>query len=285
MAETPSDSKPYIFGRDSKSSIRLNYQHMLIKTLCDDQLLHTIVHQGIASRSSIRVADVATGTALWLTELSDILPTHSELHGFDISHDQYPPKEWLPKNVVLHTHDAFQPFAPEFLGSFDVVNLRFFITLLSEENIHPLLSNLKSLLKPGGFLHWLDFDPRSAKAIATRPGLHMPHTESVVSLMRKAQQDVDSWLLHDSDLFEVAGLDPVAYKRIQLRDHLRPMWNHCHIMGMEEVSRRMSRNTEGEASQPSPLLQQIEGLEAEFAQSSSIDAQWFIMVGQMPSTQ
>ncbi|PTB66986.1 hypothetical protein BBK36DRAFT_4129 [Trichoderma citrinoviride] len=285
MAEAVSEPAPYIFHRDHKSSIRLNYQHMLIKKLCNDQLLHPAVRQSIASRSSsIRVADIATGTALWLTELSDALPADAQLLGFDVSADQYPPGEWLPGNVALHEHDAFTPFAPELLGSFDVVHLRFFITLLNGENIRPLLDNLKTLLKPGGFLQWLDFDPRSAKAIATRPDMHMPRTESVVSIMRKAQPDVDSWILHDSELLKAAGLDPVAYERLQLCDYLRPIWNHCHIMGMEELSRRMSRITANGNDKPSPLLQQIKDLEAEFAQGASVDAEWFIMVGQMPGS-
>ncbi|TFB00210.1 hypothetical protein CCMA1212_007956 [Trichoderma ghanense] len=281
MAETVAEPAPYIFHRDHKSSIRLNYQHMLVKKLCDDRLLHPAVQQSIASRSSIRVADVATGTALWLTELSDALPADSQLLGFDISADQYPPGEWLPENVSLREQDAFEPFAPELRGSFDVVHLRFFITLLNGENIRPLLDNLKTLLKPGGFLQWLDFDPRSARAIATRTGMHMPRTESVVSIMRKAQPDVGSWILHDSELLKAAGLNPIAYERLRLRNYLRPVWNHCHLMGMEELSRRMSRGED----KPSPLVQQIKDLEAEFAQGASVDAEWFIMVGQMPDTQ
>ncbi|GAP88717.2 hypothetical protein SAMD00023353_1201320 [Rosellinia necatrix] len=65
MAGTVPDPSPYIFSRDHKSSIRLNYQHMLIKQLCDGRLLHPAVHRSVASSASpsIRVADVATGTA------------------------------------------------------------------------------------------------------------------------------------------------------------------------------------------------------------------------------
>ncbi|KAI2625762.1 hypothetical protein GGR54DRAFT_654118 [Hypoxylon sp. NC1633] len=284
MPETSSNQSPYILGRNYKSSIRLNQQHMLIKKLCNDQILHPAVHQSMAQSSSIRVADIATGTALWLTELSEALPAHSQLHGFDISCDQYPPKEWLPKNVSLHEHDAFQPFAQEFLGSFDVVNFRFFITLLNEENIRPLLSNLRTLLKPGGFLHWLDLDPRSAKAIAIYPGLPMPRTESVVSMVRKVLPDVDLWILHDSELFVAAGLDPIAYERIQLRDYLRPMWNHSLIMGIEELPRHLRRDTEGGVDKLPSLLQQNKDLEAEFAQGTSVDVEWFMMIGQMPGT-
>lgn len=56
-------------------------------------------------------------------------------------------------------------------------------------------------------------------------------------------------------------------------------------MGMEELSRNMSRDEEGGRGKPSPLLQQIEDLEAEFAQGASIDAEWFMLIGQTPDTQ
>ncbi|KAI0472765.1 hypothetical protein GGR56DRAFT_651784 [Xylariaceae sp. FL0804] len=84
---------------------------------------------------SVAIIVLINSHRLWLTELSDALPAQAQLHGLDISCDQYPPKEWVSENVSLHEHDAFKPFAPEFLGSFDLLNLRFFVTLLSGENI------------------------------------------------------------------------------------------------------------------------------------------------------
>lgn len=74
----------------------------------------------------------------------------------------------------------------------------------------------------------------------------------------------------------------MTYERIQLRNHLRPLWNDCHLMGLEELSRRTSVPSDGRDNKPSPLLQQIDNLGAEFAQGASVDAQWFIMIGKMP---
>ncbi|KAF7531225.1 hypothetical protein G7054_g9081 [Neopestalotiopsis clavispora] len=219
---------------------------------------------------------------IWLTELSGALSADSQLHGFDVSGDQYPRKEWLPENVSLHLQDAFAPFADEFLGSFDVVNIRFFITLLNGNNVQPLLSNLKTLLKPGGFLHWLDLDPRSARPICAGPSVRMPQTENVATLMRKVPPDLDLWFSNGGDLLERGGLNLVTYERILLRDHLRPLWNDCYIMGMEDLARRMSSNTNGDNKSPSPLEQQIEALGSELSQGTSIDVQWFLAVGRMP---
>jgi hypothetical protein len=94
------------------------------------------------------------------------------------------------------------------------------------------------------------------------------------------------WLSQYTNLYEAAGLHATIYEPIQLRDHLRPMWNHCHIMGMEELARRKSQATESNnCKEPASVFQQIKDLEAEFAQGASIDAQWFLIIGEILSTQ
>ena len=52
----------------------------------------------------------------------------------------------MPKNLSLHTHNAFAPFPREFLGNYDVVNLRFLITILDIRNFDTLLKNVTALL-------------------------------------------------------------------------------------------------------------------------------------------
>lgn len=56
---------------------------------------------------------------------------------------------------------------------------------------------------------------------------------------------------------------------------------------MEELSRRRSGNSDAGDDKPhaSPLLQQIKDLGAEFAQGATIDAQLFMMIGQIPVKQ
>lgn len=68
------------------------------------------------------------------------------MDGFDISHAQFPPKEWLPSNVHLYTHDVFEPFPAEFHQAYDVVHVRFFMTLVNNESLGPLIRTLMTLL-------------------------------------------------------------------------------------------------------------------------------------------
>lgn len=44
-------------------------------------------------------------------------------------------------------HDAFKPFPEHHIGSYDIVHLRFFVTLLkSEDEVRGLVENLAALL-------------------------------------------------------------------------------------------------------------------------------------------
>lgn len=75
-----------------------------------------------------------------------MLDPSARIDGFDISPDQYPYEGWCAKNVHLITHDAFKPFPQEYLSKYDVVHIRFFCTLLNNEDVDPLLKDLVTLL-------------------------------------------------------------------------------------------------------------------------------------------
>lgn len=126
--------------------------------------------------------------SIWLTELSDLLPSSAQLDAFDISASQYPPQEWLPHNISLHIHNAFSPFPQDALAKYDVVHVQCFITLIANDDPAPLIEILMSLLsrflkhqspltavcllirpccatEPGGFLQWNEIDAASGKII------------------------------------------------------------------------------------------------------------------------
>ena len=83
---------------------------------------------------------------IWPLELAGELSPSARIDGFDISPSQYPFQDWCAKNIQLTTHDAFKPFPQEYLGKYDVVHIRFFCTLVNNEDAQPLLENLVALL-------------------------------------------------------------------------------------------------------------------------------------------
>lgn len=154
------------------ASHSLNHQHWLIKQLCG-YLLHHRIPTTVVQSSHFRVADIGTGTrylfitliafptpchtyddclpaeiiqSIWPIELSGSLLPSARLDGFDISLTQFPPQQWLPSNLYLHTHDAFTPFPDEHLGCYDVIHLRFFVTMLGWNNLSLFIENLRTLL-------------------------------------------------------------------------------------------------------------------------------------------
>jgi hypothetical protein len=78
--------------------------------------------------------------------LSRSLPSTVEIDGFDITDDQYPPKEWLPANVMLGTLNIFEPVPEALLGKYDLVNIRYFGLSVKNSEHLDLLKSLTSLL-------------------------------------------------------------------------------------------------------------------------------------------
>ena len=91
-------------------------------------------------------ADQSGETRICLIELSRCLHDTVLLDGFDISPAQYPARAWLPNNINLHTHNAFAPFPQELLEAYNVINLRFLVTVLDRAKLDTLLGNLTALL-------------------------------------------------------------------------------------------------------------------------------------------
>lgn len=104
-----------------------------------------------------RIADVGTGTGIWLKDLADASPPTYRLEGFDISNDQFLPADSLPSNVKLGFLDFKKPIPEELRGQFDLVNIRLIIISLGPlEAWKTALANILTLLKPGGVISWTE---------------------------------------------------------------------------------------------------------------------------------
>lgn len=95
---------------------------------------------------------------MFLREISEQFKDPSmELHGFDISADQYPPTGKLAGNIKLHLSDAKKGFEEEFHGKFDIVNIRLLSAAMNtEKDWRDVAQNTLALLKPGGYLQWTE---------------------------------------------------------------------------------------------------------------------------------
>ena len=136
------EADDYIFTRGYRDSSRLVLQHWLWQ-----YRLKYVLHPSIpAETEHLRIADVGTGNAVWITEVLSHLPPSTQIDGFDISAEHWPAEEWLPSNVSLHLFDAFENVPEHLVGRYDIVHLRAFAIVVRNNDPTVVLGNLIKML-------------------------------------------------------------------------------------------------------------------------------------------
>ncbi|KAF1986604.1 hypothetical protein K402DRAFT_421073 [Aulographum hederae CBS 113979] len=97
-------------GAPSAEVNRLNKQQSMIQLVCPN-IPPSVLAQLPPSPA---IADVATGSAIWLLEVSTTLPSTAVLDGFDMGVAQFPSAESLPANVTLRVQNALDELPEEF---------------------------------------------------------------------------------------------------------------------------------------------------------------------------
>ncbi|KAF2634687.1 hypothetical protein P280DRAFT_463175 [Massarina eburnea CBS 473.64] len=191
-----------IMGRDEKEAHRLDKQFKAITTN-----IGYLVHPTAALGRTARVADVATGTAMFLTSLSTEYPEAS-LFGYDISPALFPPNG-VPKNVQLDILDIKKPIPDNLRGTFDFVHIRLLIAAVEPSEWPSVVSNTASLLKPGGKLQWEEIDFFTSNYLRSKP---QSTTNTAQKCLFKMTKNVDRFRAGFNTLaenMEKAGLGEV----------------------------------------------------------------------------
>ncbi|KAJ5034553.1 hypothetical protein NUH16_005992 [Penicillium rubens] len=146
----------YLLDRDEAETKRLNNQHRFLVDLSN--LIHPSIPTDLTA-----VADIGTGTGVWLEDVAKVLPNKSvHLHGFDISSDQFPRGHQIQrpgqKPIPLSVHDALHPFPAEHRGRYDLVHIRLLTAGLKQADYIRVLANARTLLKPNGWIQWEEVD-------------------------------------------------------------------------------------------------------------------------------
>ncbi|PLB40463.1 class I SAM-dependent methyltransferase [Aspergillus candidus] len=160
------ENPAYILPCDATEAERLNQQHNLLFRVLGQRLLPS----SIPLEKVHSVADVGTGTGIWLQSLASQAPQLSPnydqryYHGFDIGDAQFP-SDSRSEDLELKftTQDVLKPFPRVFRSRFDLVHVRLFSFALQEVNLKIAMENLLRILKPGGYLYWEDTNWTSVK--------------------------------------------------------------------------------------------------------------------------
>lgn len=133
--------------RDHQESIRLNTQHQFMRALSNGHLIHpSIPLHGVRA-----IADVGTGTGMWLRDtasqlLSSDRATESiEFWGFDISAQQFP-REGSP-GTTFRVQNVVESFPQQFHEKFDVVHVRLLSYAVKAKDLEKVVDNIVQILR------------------------------------------------------------------------------------------------------------------------------------------
>lgn len=127
----------------------------------------------------------------WLLNLANLLPSSTQLDGFDVKDIHYPHKDYLDTNVTLGIMDIMDGPPEHLHEKYDIVHIRFFsfenhatnpkamlincLKVLSKEfHLIPNLFLTRATTEPGGYIQWDEYDAVKSRVIsspnATRTG-------------------------------------------------------------------------------------------------------------------
>ncbi|KAL7824065.1 S-adenosyl-L-methionine-dependent methyltransferase [Trichoderma gracile] len=195
----------YVLGRNFVESVRLDGQHFLFRL----QNGYTIDPR-IPIGPDTKIAEMGTGTGIWLLDVAAQVPSTVQLNGFDISDEQFPDRSSLPNNMNLSVMDAFADVPEKHRGKYDVVHMRLWCAVVQGGDPSALIRHATQLLKPGGYLQWEDCDPSPHHMVMK--GAEVEALYSYFARIHKAFNIDHSWLANLPTHAEKAGLEVVQFK-------------------------------------------------------------------------
>lgn len=255
------DGHGYMLDRSYAAASRLNYQYFLWK-----ESLHFHIHPSIPiPDDNAQIADVATGTAIWLMDVARDLPT-AQLDGFDINLAQAPLQQWLPPNVKLRDWNVFDEVPHELLGKYDIIHVRLLILVVENSDPRPIIRKLIKMLKPGGYLQWDDLNYPDTCVKAIDPSLPTPALDEFRKLAySRGRHD---WTLQLADIMQEEGLEDAKLYNFEDRIELAKANGEQHLLTMEEFASRLAEV--GKIDEAAKLYQLIRDVYKESLQGAAL---------------
>lgn len=112
--------------------------------------------------SDPRIADVGTGTGHFLQCFKDLQARPGAvLDGYDISSAMFPSA--TPDKTSLKELDMKKPVPKELHAKYDLVHARMLVAAMLPGEWTAVVANVAQLLKPGGWLQWVECDMTGTK--------------------------------------------------------------------------------------------------------------------------
>ncbi|KAL2830289.1 hypothetical protein BDW59DRAFT_158618 [Aspergillus cavernicola] len=198
----------YLFEPDEEERARLNNQHRVLIRLIENRILHAPIDPSAIAT----VADVGTGTGIWLDALAthlDAIPiltpaatdqVQRQYDGLDMTPANFPAAQSHPDNFHYDVYNILQPVPEERKGKYDLVHVRLLAAAFSKGQVDIAVDNLVQLLPkltgdfaregPGGWIQWEELDGDSWAG-----RVPSPHVREMSELGRK-HMEAKEWELH-----------------------------------------------------------------------------------------
>ncbi|KAG2421785.1 hypothetical protein HFD88_005761 [Aspergillus terreus] len=236
----------YPLGRNLFHSVRLDAQHLLWR-------LHTgyLLHPRVPVRDNMKIAELGTGTGVWLLEAEKHLPPTTQLHGFDISDEQFPQKEQCPPNVRFDIMDSFVDPPASRIGQYDVVHLRMWASNFRDKDLAPILRHVMKLLKPGGFVQWEEADLTHQVVVGEKA---KQFEAGVNKLFNRVGLDY-SWVQSLPHRVKQAGFLLIEFERQQFANNTKDLCTNTYLLALQEILQGIRQSSSEEEG---PTIMELE---------------------------
>ncbi|KAI1366315.1 UMTA methyltransferase family protein [Xylaria arbuscula] len=224
----------YLFTRDFLDNTRLNLMHHIWT-----KIFGYNIHPRIPTESAnLRIADVATGTGMWVLDVHDSLK-NATLDGFDISFDAAPPSQTLPSRVKWRHWNIKEAVPEDLIGVYNIVHVRFLAWVLVDDDMPAFVSKLFSLLKPGGYIQWGEADHQTLHFAKTTPEGSTENTVSLYKLLYAQDPRLHpTWATKIPDLLTDGGFVDVEKDSRDALPHLAFIFHEAGLMIHELIARK-----------------------------------------------
>ncbi|KAL9005256.1 MAG: hypothetical protein Q9188_001953, partial [Gyalolechia gomerana] len=297
------DSDDYHLSRHHAASARLNLQHYLWLTTFSNHLLSPKIP---VDDEQLKVADIATGTGIWLLDFARQHPRAAQLDGFDISLDQVPSTAWLPSNVSFHQYNVHEQPPNDLLERYDIIHVRHLNLIIKNDDPTAVLGHLLAMLRntqgpvplnesvanpgiwwasePGGYLQWGEFDLRGFQIAKANQDTSTTHLEE---LRRKCQRfntgGTASWPDRLGDVLIEAGLQDVAFEGKWLDHAYLGYHMNCTFLVFEELVERTANSGKATSEENAELWAELAKAAAETQEGATWNFRNIIAVGRKPA--
>lgn len=189
----------YNLPRHTEESSRLDLQHDAYV-----KIVGYVLHPRIAAAlpENARVADVGTGTGIWLRDLARGCPSTWSFHGFDISDAQFP-KNGTEDGIKYEQLNITESIPERLQGQFDVVHLRLLVCGLVDHQWEQAARNVLQLLRPGGWIQWHESQFNDIRMFQNVPGASIKANNklihaSIPTLNKQGKVDHNTERLRDT---------------------------------------------------------------------------------------